>query len=215
VTPFVPESLALSLELRILLGVALLAGWLGGEAAVLSRAGLRSRQISLPTALLHALRERSWRTGEDRGSGAAILLAFYAWGFASFGGASLGWAELPWFGFYLGLVVGALGLGLRLWAISVLGRHFSVVVRTSAEQTLVRSGPYRRVRHPSYTGLLGIALGLPLVLLSGVGLVVALLLLPLVLGYRIQVEEVALQRRFGAAYEEYRRTSWRLVPWVY
>ena len=141
-----------------------------------------------------------------------ILVALYAWMLATWGGFIAQVGELPWYLFYVGLVLTVLGIAIRLWALFALGRNFSVVVSTSAEQSLIRSGPYRSVRHPSYTGILLLAAGFPLLVLSGFGLLVGVVAVPVALGYRIRVEEQALLARFGAAYEQYRATSWRLFP---
>jgi protein-S-isoprenylcysteine O-methyltransferase Ste14 len=54
----------------------------------------------------------------------------------------------------VGLVAMWLGIALRQWAVWTLGRLFTIVVRVEANQTVVATGPYRWVRHPSYTGLL-------------------------------------------------------------
>lgn len=58
-----------------------------------------------------------------------------------------------------GLVMMWLGLALRVWAIAALGGHFRTTVEVEAGQTVVSTGPYGWVRHPSYTGLLLIAAG--------------------------------------------------------
>lgn len=52
-----------------------------------------------------------------------------------------------------GLAVTGAGIALRQWAISTLGRYFVGHVLVQPGQTVVSSGPYRWVRHPSYTGL--------------------------------------------------------------
>ncbi len=56
--------------------------------------------------------------------------------------------------FALGAVIGWLGLLLRWWSFVCLGKYFTLVVKTSDEQPVVDRGPYRVLRHPSYTGLL-------------------------------------------------------------
>jgi protein-S-isoprenylcysteine O-methyltransferase Ste14 len=59
----------------------------------------------------------------------------------------------------VGVVVIWVGLALRVWAVQTLGRSFSTFIQVDADQAVVTRGPYRWVRHPSYTGLLLIALG--------------------------------------------------------
>jgi protein-S-isoprenylcysteine O-methyltransferase len=107
------------------------------------------------------------------------------------------------------------GLAIRWWAILTLGRFFTVDVAIHDDHTLVDHGPYRFVRHPSYTGLLlcfagfGIAFGNALSLLA--------LLLPIgaALLHRIRVEEAALREALGEPYEAYCSATKRLFPWVY
>src|SRR5256885_12730234 len=79
---------------------------------------------------------------------------------------------------------------------------------------LVTHGPYRYVRHPSYLGMMLGFVGWALVFRSSVGLVSAVLGLRL-LFERIESEEALLASHFGDAYADYRRRSWRLVPWLY
>jgi len=58
-----------------------------------------------------------------------------------------------------GIVIFAAGEGVRVWAKVALGRYFTYTVQTSSDQPVITSGPYRFVRHPSYTGILLIASG--------------------------------------------------------
>ena len=68
--------------------------------------------------------------------------------------------------FIVGLVLMAAGVFIRQWAIVVLGRFFTADVRVRSGQTVVSRGPYRWVRHPSYSGLIVFFLGLGLALSS-------------------------------------------------
>lgn len=192
---------------------AIVAIWLGGELLVLVRLRLGPDVGWLPSALLRMARQKG-PGREDRGSGLLLLLGFYGWALASWGSFFVGITGLPWYAFYVGLALCATGIAVRLWSLETLGRNFSVLVRTSADQEMIRRGPYRLVRHPSYTAILLIVLGVPLVLLSALGFVVGLVLLSVGIAYRIRVEEAALVRRFGDSYERYRAISWYLFPYV-
>ncbi|WP_241968267.1 isoprenylcysteine carboxylmethyltransferase family protein [Streptomyces sp. ICBB 8177] len=113
------------------------------------------------------------------------------------------------------LLVAWAGIVLRLWAIVALGRFFRGTVHIQDDHQVVRSGPYRWVRHPAYSGmLLG---GLTLALMSGN--VAAWLLLVacalVALGYRIRVEERMLTESLGEAYTSYAATTARLIPRVW
>lgn len=111
-----------------------------------------------------------------------------------------------------GLVVAWLGLALRIWAIVVLGRSFRMTVEVDAGQAVVARGPYRWVRHPSYTGLLLIAAGLGLAGGTWPGLVLCLVLPAVALLLRIRVEEAALTRVLGDPYRAYQARTKRLLP---
>lgn len=112
-----------------------------------------------------------------------------------------------------GLVMG-LGLALRWWAVRELGHHFTVRVTTSPDQVLVPTGPYRLLRHPGYTGALLTVLGC-LTCYSDLP-ALGLLALPIAAyGWRITLEEGALQRRFGPSYLEYASRRKRLIPYLF
>jgi protein-S-isoprenylcysteine O-methyltransferase Ste14 len=108
-----------------------------------------------------------------------------------------------------------LGLGIRGIAIVTLGKAFSANVATLAGQQLQRSGLYALVRHPSYLGLELVLLALALHTRTWACFAVALVPPTLAVLYRIHVEEKALQFAFGRDYEDYRRSTKRLIPGVY
>jgi protein-S-isoprenylcysteine O-methyltransferase Ste14 len=108
-----------------------------------------------------------------------------------------------------------LGLGIRALAIVTLGRAFSTNVAVRAGQGLQRSGVYRLVRHPSYLGLELILLAFALHTCTWACFAVVLVPPTLAMLYRINVEETALRQAFGAEYEDYRRSTKRLIPGVY
>lgn len=51
-----------------------------------------------------------------------------------------------------GIVVFSAGEALRIWSRITLGRYFTYQVMTSKDQPVITSGPYRILRHPSYSG---------------------------------------------------------------
>ena len=107
------------------------------------------------------------------------------------------------------------GLALRWYAIVYLGRWFTVNVAIAADQPLIDRGPYRRIRHPSYTGALLSMLGVGLSLGNGLALAaMSLSILPVFL-HRIRIEEQALAQAFGTRWQDYCERSWRLLPGVY
>jgi protein-S-isoprenylcysteine O-methyltransferase Ste14 len=116
---------------------------------------------------------------------------------------------------WLGVALIAIGLALRAWGMSTLGESYTRTLRTTGDQRLVVDGPYRLIRHPGYGGSLLVWMGYSL----GLGNLVAVVLTAgLLLGaysWRISAEERLLADTFGDDYEEYRRRTKRLVPFLY
>jgi protein-S-isoprenylcysteine O-methyltransferase Ste14 len=114
---------------------------------------------------------------------------------------------------WLGVILFAVGGALRLWPVYVLDNRFSGLVAIQPGHTLVTTGIYGLIRHPSYLGLLVSSLG-GLAFRSGVGVLIAVLLVPPLIA-RIQAEERLLRSQFGAEYDaDWARTS-RLIPGFY
>jgi protein-S-isoprenylcysteine O-methyltransferase Ste14 len=115
---------------------------------------------------------------------------------------------------WLGIMLFVAGGALRLWPVFVLGHRFSGLVAIQPGHTLVTSGVYGVIRHPSYLGLLVNSLGWGLAFRSGVGvLLTALMVLPLLA--RIRAEERMLRMQFGDDYDAYCARTSRLVPGLY
>jgi protein-S-isoprenylcysteine O-methyltransferase Ste14 len=115
---------------------------------------------------------------------------------------------------YLGLALYAVGGALRVGAVFVLGRRFSGLVAIQEGHELETGGLYRMIRHPSYLGLLLGIFGWVLIFRSGIGVLVALLFLPPLVA-RMNSEEALLESEFGERYTDYRRRTWRLLPFLY
>jgi protein-S-isoprenylcysteine O-methyltransferase Ste14 len=103
-----------------------------------------------------------------------------------------------------GVVLMLIGEGLRISALRTLGRFFTMRVAVLEGHTVVRSGLYRFVRHPAYTGWFLLALGTGLYFGSVVGLAGTVVFV-LVLAWRVKVEEAALSEQLGDAYRAYMR----------
>lgn len=107
------------------------------------------------------------------------------------------------------------GLTIRIWAIRALGRFFTATVQIVKGHRLIQSGPYRLVRHPSYTGAVLAMLGHSLVLGSTIGLATTALFMGAAYFLRIRAEEHILIDNFGEEYRRYQARSKRLVPLVW
>lgn len=119
----------------------------------------------------------------------------------------------PWPSIGLGAIVA--GLVLRWWAILSLKRAFTVDVAVAADQRVIETGPYRLIRHPSYTGSLLSFAGFGLVLGNAVSMILMTVPITAAFLYRIGVEEAALRQGLGEPYVAYMRRTRRLVPFVY
>lgn len=107
------------------------------------------------------------------------------------------------------------GIALRFWSFRTLGRYFTVVVQTSADQPVITGGPYRVIRHPSYAGLLLVVMAVGLLIgnwWSLIGLTVAM---SCALVFRIGVEERALYQNLSDDYRTYAANHKRLIPFIW
>lgn len=164
------------------------------------------------------LARRQGRTTSDRGTRVLIVVSL---GVAVAGGLWLVavtdpgsvW-RLPRVAVAIAVVVMVTGLALRIWAVFTLGRSFRTTVEVHPDQAVVDTGPYRAVRHPSYTGLLLVVLGFEI----GTRVWPAILLTALPLAAvvrRIAVEEAFLLAALGPSYADYGLRTRRLLPGVW
>jgi protein-S-isoprenylcysteine O-methyltransferase Ste14 len=120
----------------------------------------------------------------------------------------------PWMKF-ASLLVLIFGLGLRWIAVLSLGKSFSSNVAIHAKQRVHKTGLYRWMRHPSYTGLLLCILAIGLHTRNWISLLVIFIAPTVALLYRIHIEEIALREHFGQEYIDYSRQTSRLIPGIY
>lgn len=159
-------------------------------------------------------RHGATRLRRDRGSGALIIFTVFVSIILAFSFGYAGIGMLPDWVFYPGIFLMLAGVLVRQWAIAVLGRFFSLTVRVAEDHLVVEKGPYRLVRHPSYTGVLITFVGLALAVQSWGALLVLLVVFSLSYGYRMRVEEKALLSALGQAYASYMKRTKRLIPYL-
>ena len=161
------------------------------------------------TEVLVLLVTRTRRGGGEISDGGSLIVLwaviFCSLTAAGLAGAVCTFAAFPSTNWIRPLALGVLALGLviRWSAIYTLGR------------SLNRSGLFRYMRHPSYTGMVVIFLAMGLRTRNWLGLAFSVVPPLLALLYRIHVEEAALTGAFGEQYTEYSRTTKRLIPGVY
>ena len=117
--------------------------------------------------------------------------------------------------FVVGAVAGWLGLLLRWWCFVALGRYFTLVLKATSDQVVVERGPYRFLRHPSYTGLLLALLGCGVMLGNWVATLTSFAVLLAAVVYRVRIEERALIASLGDAYRVFAKHRARLVPFIW
>ena len=178
----------------------LLGGWLLGEG-------------------LWALRT-TMRDPETRDPSEPLLTAALVGGLALgvFVALEAGSLDLPgprWWPPVAGLAVFAVGIGVRVWAVRTLGRFFVYTVRVEEDHRVVDDGPYRLIRHPSYTGLLMAALGVGIALDNWLS--IAACLLPALIGFTVRLlsEERVLAVELGESYRGYMIRTKRLIPGIW
>jgi len=114
-----------------------------------------------------------------------------------------------------GTVIILAGVAFRWYAIRTLGRFFTRNVAIREDHRIIQAGPYRYLRHPSYSGYLLAMLGIGMALNNWPALLDLVFINFTCFAYRIQVEEAVLRQAFGAAYEGYQRQTKRIIPLVY
>jgi protein-S-isoprenylcysteine O-methyltransferase Ste14 len=114
----------------------------------------------------------------------------------------------------IGLAIQAGSMVLDVWAMRCLGRNWSGAVTIKVDHQLIRTGPYRLVRHPIYTAMIGMYLGTAIVSGELHGLF-AVVLCMIAYWRKTRMEERGLREVFGQAYDDYRRASWALIPFVF
>eukprot|EP01111_Echinosteliopsis_oligospora_P013808 TRINITY_DN5048_c0_g2_i2.p1 TRINITY_DN5048_c0_g2~~TRINITY_DN5048_c0_g2_i2.p1 ORF type:complete len:192 (+),score=19.26 TRINITY_DN5048_c0_g2_i2:184-759(+) len=117
------------------------------------------------------------------------------------------------FGFFLVIA----GDVIRSRAISELGQYFTYDISVTQEQTLVTTGPYKKLIHPSYTGLFMAWIGLCFYIENFApyfkyyaaisGFFICIL--------RIPKEERMLRQHFGQKWDKYASERYRLIPYVF
>jgi len=159
------------------------------------------------------------RTKYDRGSTKLVSAAMGATFVLLILSPALNWLGIGvipalWAG-VIGAVLGAGGLAIRYQAFHTLGRFFTRTLQETERHTLVTAGVYHRIRHPGYLSDILIFLGLGLAVRNWIAAGFVAAVYPAVYVYRIGAEEKMLAEIFKGEYEEYRRNTKKLIPFVY
>lgn len=116
---------------------------------------------------------------------------------------------------YLGELLIVIGILFRYMIIRSLGKYFTVDVTIRQDHKIKKEEFYKYLRHPSYAFSLLTSLGLGLYLNNWLSLIFAFVPPFLAFAYRIKIEEQALVEQFGDEYLEYRKSTKKLIPFIY
>lgn len=114
----------------------------------------------------------------------------------------------------IGMVVSFVGFVFMNWSIMVLGKQFSVDVTIRENHVLITNGPYAYIRHPRYLGIIVFFIGIPIIFLSWISLSLTFLLV-IVLLWRIGDEEKLMHDEFKQDWDDYKKRTYSLIPFVF
>ena len=115
----------------------------------------------------------------------------------------------------VGLLLMAIGLLLRIWSMLALGNFYSRTLRVVDNQKVINKGPYSFIRHPGYLSSILIWVGTGLAIENWILISIFTCLFFIVYIYRITVEEKMLVLEFGEEYNNYKKKTWRLIPFIF
>ena len=110
-----------------------------------------------------------------------------------------------------GMMLTVAGIAFAIWARNHIGRFWSGSVAIREDHRLIRSGPYSRIRHPIYTGVL-VALAGTTLAVGNYRALLAFVLVLVSLIYKARLEEALLTREFGPAFDDHRRHTGFFLP---
>jgi protein-S-isoprenylcysteine O-methyltransferase Ste14 len=109
----------------------------------------------------------------------------------------------------------AAGLALRAWSMRTLGSRYSRTLRTTSDQAVAGTGPYRLIRHPGYLGSIMVWTGFAVASGSAPAALAVLALMSAAYRRRMAAEEEMLAKELGAAYTDYSQRTKRLIPFLW
>ena len=123
-----------------------------------------------------------------------------------------------WLNFIIGGVAVAAAIGsvvLTMNAVKTLGKEWSITARTVEDHKLATKGPYARVRHPIYTGMLGMLIATGMAISHGLALLVAVAVFAIGTLIRVRIEERLLRETFGSQFDDYAQRVPAVIPGIF
>ena len=155
----------------------------------------------------------------DRSSGVVLLVCIWLGIYVSINITFVARSfSIPWHRtllFAIGIFLMLAGVAFRWYSIRILGKYFTRQVAIQPGQTVVENGPYRLIRHPSYSGALITIFGLGLAFTNWLSLIVVMVITFIGYSYRVSVEEKTLVNALGEPYRQYMKRTKRFIPFLY
>ena len=117
--------------------------------------------------------------------------------------------------FFIGTIIVWFGWILRFWAVQTLGKFFRTTVMIQKGHTVIESGPYKILRHPSYAGDLSMIIGAGVGMGNWIGLALMIVVSFIGFSIRINLEEKILIQSLGRNYQDYMKRTKKLIPFIY
>ena len=155
------------------------------------------------------------KTLSDRGSMLFIIIGFWLAILMNPISVHISNFMLPMYFFWFGIILTTVGIFIRIYSVWTLRMYFTLNVQVATEQKIIKEGPYKYIRHPAYTGSILTLLGISISFRSLFGTISSIIIIVLVYGFRIKVEEKVLEKSFGSSYKDYEKQTWRLIPHIW
>ncbi|MDJ8927816.1 isoprenylcysteine carboxylmethyltransferase family protein [Clostridium perfringens] len=151
----------------------------------------------------------------DRGSMWVVILGFCSSIYVSYFSREVSDLVLPNVFFYIGITLMILGVIIRDLAVITLKKSFTLSVQVTKDQHLIKTGLYKYVRNPAYTGSIMSLLGIALVFRSIFAPIAVIVICVFCYGYRINIEEKALRNQFKNEFDEYCKNTYKIFPFIW
>ncbi|MDS0527054.1 isoprenylcysteine carboxylmethyltransferase family protein [Clostridium sp. SHJSY1] len=121
----------------------------------------------------------------------------------------------PVFLFWIGTIFIVAGVFLRIYSVWTLGKFFTLSVQVTSEQKIIQTGPYKYLRHPSYSGSILSLIGISFCFRNIIGIILTIAIIAIIYKYRIRVEEKMLEKTFSDSYKEYKKRTKKIIPFIW
>jgi len=116
---------------------------------------------------------------------------------------------------FIGLALMLIGITIRIYSMLTLQKYYTRTLILTEEHTLIQKGLYKFIRHPGYLGTILVWGACGLAMQNEIVCIIAIILLSIAYYHRITTEEKMLTEKFGNEYILYRKSSWRLFPFIW